>query len=131
MLETSQGQLGKLSEDEIKALKDRVLDLRRDNEMRNLDKDIESEARMDVKAIREEFQAKFPAYLQKELEMDKLRQDMNRKYVEMHLIMDKHLIEPEQEQTSFSNNKVNLYNLLKSQDDPLMPTSGTYDDLNR
>lgn len=57
------GKLGRLTEDEIKDLKDRVLELRKDNEMRNLDKDLEGEARMDVKAIREEFQAKFPAFL--------------------------------------------------------------------
>lgn len=63
--------------------------------MRNLDKDKEEEARMDVKAISEDFQRQFPAYLNKELELDKMRQDMNNKYVEMHLMVNKYLVEPE------------------------------------
>lgn len=64
-------QTEKLSDEKIKELKERVTELRQDNEMRNLDKDKEEEARMDIKKVKEDFQTAFPAFLQKEVEMDK------------------------------------------------------------
>ena len=82
---------------------------------------------MDVKRIREDFQAAFPAYMQKEVEMDKQRQDMNKKYVEMHLMVNKYLVEPEEELTSVGGTKKNLYNLLNSFDGDQPPLGSTED----
>ena len=61
--------------------------------------------------------------------MDALKQDMNKKYVEMHLIMNKYLIEPEQDVGSLGGARANLYNLLRMSDE--QPMLGTSDDLNK
>lgn len=45
----------KIPEERIRELKDRLVELRKENEMRKIEKDKEASARMDVKAIRDKF----------------------------------------------------------------------------
>lgn len=72
-----------MPEERIKELKERLVELRKENDMRNIEKDKQDSARLDVKGIREKFMVKLPEYHQKQIEMDSLKQDMDKKHVEM------------------------------------------------
>lgn len=83
----------KPTEDRIKELQDKLTELRKDNDLRKLETDAEGAARMDVKAIREKFAAAWPEFQRKQVEMEMATQEMHKRYVEMHLIYKKYLID--------------------------------------
>lgn len=122
----------KLSEERVDELQGKLADLRKANDLRNLEKDKEGSARMDVKAIREKFHTIWPEYQRKQLEMEKLRQDMNKKYVEMHLIYGKYLIDEEQDDNTLGGARANLLNLLNQDDDQTrLQGGGTIEELSK
>lgn len=57
-----------------------------------------------------------------------MRMDMNEKHVEMHLIMNKYLIEPEQEVDTLGGTRASIYNLLLKNDNQPLSTT---EDLNK
>lgn len=63
--------------------------------------------------------------------MDKQRQEMNKKYVEMHLMVNKYLIEPEQDISSFGGTQANLFKLLNESNDPDAHAPGSTEDLTK
>ena len=68
---------------------------------------------MDVKAAREKFAKVWPEFQRKQVEMEMAKQDMNKKYVEMHLIYKKYLIDEEHDAGALAGTRMDLYNILK------------------
>ena len=124
-------QSQKLSEERIKELKDRLVELRKDHDLRNLEKEKDEAAKM-VKDAHERFQVAWPEYQRKQLEMEKTREEMNKKYVEMHLMYNKYLIDEDRETGTLGGARANLLQFLQQNDDQNQaPAAGGLEDWSR